>query len=43
MEGYAGDGWSGEGGDVGFKGLGGGDFVDCGHVCFGKLVVWGRR
>lgn len=39
VEGYAGDGCSGEGGDVGFKGFGGGNFVNCGHVCFSKLAV----
>lgn len=45
MEGYAGNGCWGEGGDVGFKGFGGGDFVDGGHVYFwsviGGLVVGG--
>lgn len=39
MERYAGDSWRGEGGDVGFKGFSGGDFVDGGHVCFGSYLV----
>lgn len=46
MEGYAGDGCWGEGGDVRFKGFGGVNFVDGGHVYFwsvlGELVVWGE-
>lgn len=46
MEGYAGDGCWGEGGDVRFKGFGGVNFVDGGHVYFwsvlGGLVVWGN-
>lgn len=39
MEGYAGDSCWGEGGDVGFKSFGGVDFVDGGHVYFGRYLA----